>query len=213
MSRNAEAPEAQIDVGDLNLNCNVHDTFVAASSVLFVLYLALKAKKNINSLCNGGSYIIASYYALLWIVTLLNLAWSFLQAWQCSPGKELAWNALTLFTTSGMLYLEISLMAFLLNVNYMNGMEAQALVHTSIVSGIIVLVDTLLKAIYVFGFGVPLFNRNVGSTHTIKWGLWTVHKLLLAAAYGFILFEHFSKWREKLPREYTYFNTVFFFFW
>lgn len=79
MSRNAEAPEAQIDVGDLNLNCNVHDTFVAASSVLFVLYLALKAKKNINSLCNGGSYIIAFYYALLWIVTLLNLAWSFLQ--------------------------------------------------------------------------------------------------------------------------------------
>lgn len=208
MSRNAEAPEAQIDVGDLNLNCNVHDTFVAASSVLFVLYLALKAKKNINSLCNGGSYIIASYYALLWIVTLLNLAWSFLQVWQCSPGKELAWNALSLFTTSGMLYLEISLMAFLLNVNYMNGMEAQALVHTSIVSGIIVLVDTLLKAIYVFGFGVPLFNRNVGSTHTIKWGLWTVHKLLLAAAYGFILFEHFSKWREKLPPRPTFYNYV-----
>jgi len=79
MSRNAEGPEAQIDVGDLNLNCNVHDTFVAVSSLLFVLCLALKAKKNINSLCNGGSYIIASCYALLWIVTLLNLAWSFLQ--------------------------------------------------------------------------------------------------------------------------------------
>lgn len=41
-------------------------------------------------------------------------------------------------------------MAFLLNVNYMNGMEAQALVHTSIVSGIIVLVDTLLKVRVVF---------------------------------------------------------------
>jgi len=72
------------------------------------------------------------------------------QAWQCSPGKEFAWNALSLFTTSGMLYLEISLMAFLLNVNYMNAMEAQALAHTSIVSGIIVLVDTLLKVRVVF---------------------------------------------------------------
>ncbi|RZC09145.1 hypothetical protein D0Y65_015763 [Glycine soja] len=55
------------------------------------------------------------------------------------------------------------------------------------------------QAIYVFGVGVPLFNHNVGRTHTIKWSLWIIHKLLLATAYGFILFANFSKWREKLP--------------
>ncbi|KAJ1421825.1 Transmembrane protein [Sesbania bispinosa] len=126
--------------------------------------------------------------------------------WQCSPGKEVAWNLLSLFTASGMLCLEISLMAFLLKDNYMNAMEA--LSHTSIVSGIIVFVDTLLKAIYVFGFGVPLFSHNVGNTGTIKWSLWIVHKLLLAAAYGFILFVHFSKWREKLPPRPAFYNYV-----
>ncbi|KAK2411415.1 protein CANDIDATE G-PROTEIN COUPLED RECEPTOR [Trifolium repens] len=210
MSSSVEGPQGQINVADLNLNCNEHDTFVVVSSVLFVLYLSLKAKKNINNLYNGGSHIIISYYALLWIVTLLNLARSLLQAWQCSPGKVVQWNLLSLFTASGMLYLEISLMAFLLNDNYMNAMETLA--HTSIVAGIIVFVDTLLKAIYVFGFGVPLFNRSVGTTHTIKWALWIVHKLLLAAAYGFILFVHFSKWREKLPPRPTFYNYVFIMF-
>lgn len=70
------------------------------------------------------------------------------QEWQCSPGKEVAWNVLSLFTASGMLCLEISLMAFLLNDNYMNAMEAIA--HTTIVSGIIVFVDTLLKVRLIF---------------------------------------------------------------
>ncbi|GAU24633.1 hypothetical protein TSUD_208580 [Trifolium subterraneum] len=144
MSSSVEGPEAQINAGNLNLNCNEHDTFVVVSSVLFVLYLSIKAKKNIINLCNRGSHIIISYYALLWIVTLLNLARSLLQAWQCTPGKEVPWNLLSLFTASGMLYLEISLMAFLLNDNYMNAMETLA--HTSIVAGIIVFVDTLLKS-------------------------------------------------------------------
>ncbi|XP_068464587.1 protein CANDIDATE G-PROTEIN COUPLED RECEPTOR 2-like isoform X2 [Phaseolus vulgaris] len=181
-----------------DLKCDGYGIFLVVSSVLFVLYLALHAKKNLSSLCHRGSYVVVSYYALLWLVTLLNLAWSSLQAWQCSHGKEVAWNLLSLFTASGMLCLEISLIAFLLKDNYMNGMEALA--HSFIASGIVVFVDTLLKAIYVFGFGVPLFNNHVGSTHTIKWSLWIVHKLLLAAAYSFILFAHFSKWREKLPR-------------
>lgn len=48
-----------------------------------------------------------------------------------------------------------------------------------------------------FGFGLPLF---IDSSHSrVKWGLWTVHKLLLTSVYGFILFIHHSKWRERLP--------------
>ncbi|KAK7388880.1 hypothetical protein VNO78_23707 [Psophocarpus tetragonolobus] len=189
-----------------DLKCDGYAIFLVVSSVLFVLYLMVHAKKNLNSICRRRSYVVVSYYAILWLVTLLNLAWSFLQAWQCSPGKEVAWNLLSIFTTSGMLCLEISLMAFLLKDNYMNGMEALA--HSFLASGIIVFVDTLLKAIYVFGFGVPLFNRNVESTHMIKWSLWIVHKLLLAAAYGFILSVHFSKWREKVPPRPVFYNYV-----
>ncbi|XP_054807690.1 protein CANDIDATE G-PROTEIN COUPLED RECEPTOR 2-like isoform X2 [Prosopis cineraria] len=185
-------------------NCNGfwYDAFLVVPSVLFVLYLAVHAKKNLKKLCNGGSYVMKSCYALLWAATLLNIAWCFFQAWQCSPGKDVTWNLLSLLTASGILCLEISMMAFLLKDNYMNGIETLA--HTFLVSGIIVIVDTLLKAIYVFGFGVPLFSRDVGSSHKIKWGLLIIHKLLLAAAYGFILFVHFSKWREKLPRSTTY---------
>ncbi|XP_028763471.1 transmembrane protein adipocyte-associated 1 homolog [Neltuma alba] len=189
-------------------NCNGfwYDAFLVVPSVLFVLYLAVHAKKNLKKLYNGGSYVMKSCYALLWVATLLNLAWCLFQAWQCSPGKDVAWNFLSLLTASGILCLEISMMAFLLKDNYMNGIETLA--HTFLVSGIIVVVDTLLKAIYVFGFGVPLFNRDVGSLHKIKWGLLIIHKLLLAAAYGFILFVHFSKWREKLPPRPAFYNYV-----
>nr|ACU20762.1 unknown [Glycine max] len=141
-----------------DLKCDGYGISLVVSSVLFVLYLAVHAKKNLNSLCRRGSYVVVSYFVLLWLVTLLNLAWSFLQAWQCSPGKEVAWNLLSLFTASGMLCLEISLMAFLLKDNYMNGMEALA--HSFLATGIIVFVDTLLKAIYVFGVGVPFVQSQ-----------------------------------------------------
>jgi hypothetical protein len=68
------------------------------------------------------------------------------QAWQCSPGKEAAWNVLSLFTTSGMLCLEISLLAFLLQEDYTNGLDSLA--HNFVVSGIVVGVDMLLKVIF-----------------------------------------------------------------
>lgn len=46
------------------------------------------------------------------------------QAWECTPGKELSWNVLSLFTTSGMLFLEVSLLAFLLQGNNASGLQA-----------------------------------------------------------------------------------------
>lgn len=72
-----------------------------------------------------------------WIVSFLA------QAWECTPDKELPWNVLSLFTTSGMLFLEVSLLAFLLQGNYASGLEA--LTRTFVVSGILVGLDILLK--------------------------------------------------------------------
>lgn len=71
-----------------------------------------------------------------------------MQAWECTPGKEMAWNILSLFTTSGMLFLEVSLLAFLLQGNHASGL--QALTRTFVISGLIVGLDLLLKVFILF---------------------------------------------------------------
>lgn len=147
-----------------------------------------------------------AYYGLLWLVSILNLFWCFLQAMQCNPAKQSSWNTLSLFTNSGMLFMEISLVAFLLQGNQATGSDA--LTRTFVISGIIVAGDMLLKAIYVFGFGVPLFIDDHETGNRVKWGLWIVHKLLLSAVYGFILFMHHSKWRERLPARPAFYNYI-----
>ncbi|KAL0558401.1 hypothetical protein IC582_002965 [Cucumis melo] len=180
--------------------------FLIVPSLLFVLYLAFRAKKSLSKLSNGRSYIIVAYYGTLWIVTLLNFAWCLFQGWECSSGKELAWNVLSLATTSGMLFLEVSLLAFLFQGNNVGSVEALA--RTFIVSGIFVGLDLVLKAIYLFGFGVPLFVLSDDSTHGTKWNLWVLHRLLITAAYGFILFMYHSSHREKLPARPAFYRYV-----
>ncbi|KAK2973853.1 hypothetical protein RJ640_003261 [Escallonia rubra] len=183
----------------------LHNAALLLCSATFVLYLAFHAKKNVRKLRHGRSLIMIAYYLLLWLTALLNLAWCSLQAWQCTLGKEIAWNLLSLFTASGMLYLEISLIAFLLQENYASGLES--LPRTFILSGLIVGVDIFLKTIFIFGFEVPLFIDS-GTTHRVKWGLWTFYELLLTGVYGFILFVHHSKWRDMLPTRPAFYNYV-----
>ncbi|KAK8634177.1 hypothetical protein V6N13_015005 [Hibiscus sabdariffa] len=184
----------------------LHNVALIIPSLLFVLFLGFQAKKNFQKLSHGRSYIMISYYGCLWIVSLLNLAWCCVQAWECTPGKEMVWNVLSLFTTSGMLFLEVSLLAFLLHGNHASGL--QALTRIFIISGLIVGLDLLLKAIYLFGFGIPMFIDNSEHTHKVKWGLWVVHKLVLTAIYGSILFMYHSKWRERLPGRPAFYKYV-----
>ncbi|KAI5398438.1 protein CANDIDATE G-PROTEIN COUPLED RECEPTOR 2 [Lathyrus oleraceus] len=193
---------------DWIFNCHGfwHNVVLLVASFLFVLYLALQARNSFLKLTNGRSYIIISYYVSLWLVSLLNLAWCFSQAWECSAGKELTWNLLSLFTSSGMLFLEVSLLAFLLQGNNASGVEA--LTRTFGISGIIVGFDVLLKAIYLFAFGVPLFIDTDYSTPRVKWNLWVIHKLLLTGVYGLILFMYHSRWRERLPARPAFYNYV-----
>lgn len=57
-----------------------HNALLMTSSLLFVLYLVSQARKSLSKLSHGGrSYIIIAYYASLWLVSLLNLAWCCLQ--------------------------------------------------------------------------------------------------------------------------------------
>lgn len=53
------------------------------------------------------------------------------------------WNLLSLFTELGMLSLEISIVAFLLQENYSSGFEALA--PTFLISGSVVAVDILVQ--------------------------------------------------------------------
>ncbi|KAJ4760095.1 Transmembrane protein adipocyte-associated 1 [Rhynchospora pubera] len=173
-------------------------------TLLFVVYLGSQARRSYARLTYGRSHIMIAYYALLWLVTIFNLLWCLLQTWQCTSGKEFSWNMLSLITNSGLLFLEISLIAFMIQGNNASGVET--LTRTFVVSGVIICADLLLKVIYVFGFGLPLF---IDSSHSrVKWGLWTVHKLLLTSVYGFILFMHHSKWRERLPARPAFYNYI-----
>jgi hypothetical protein len=57
----------------------LHNAILIVASLAFVLYLAFKAKKSFGKLSNGRSSIMIAYYGILWLVSLLNLAWSCLQ--------------------------------------------------------------------------------------------------------------------------------------
>jgi len=48
-------------------------------STFFVAYLASQARNSFEKLTYGRSYIMISYYVLLWVASVLNLLWCFLQ--------------------------------------------------------------------------------------------------------------------------------------
>ncbi|KHN04037.1 Transmembrane protein adipocyte-associated 1 [Glycine soja] len=183
-----------------------HNATLNIPSFLFVFYLALQARHSLLKLSLARSYIIISYNLCLWLITLLNLAWCFLQAWECTSGRKLTWNLLSLFTTSGMLFLEVSLLAFLFQGNNAGGLDAMK--RTFGISTLVVGLDILLKAIYLFVFGIPLFVDSNDHTHHGKWNLWVVHKLLLTAVYGFIMFIYHSGWKETLPAKIAFYKYV-----
>ncbi|XP_071693573.1 protein CANDIDATE G-PROTEIN COUPLED RECEPTOR 2-like [Rutidosis leptorrhynchoides] len=187
------------------INCHgiLYTATLSIPAALFVVYLGFHLKKNIKKLTNRRSHVMIAYYVLLWFSAIFNLVWCSLQVWQCTAGKEVSWNLLSLLTESGTLCLEISLVAFLLQENYASGLET--LGHTFMISGLIVGADILLKAIIVFGFHVPLF-MDAETTHSGKWAMWILDELLLTCTYGYILFVHNTKWRDKLPPRLAFYN-------
>ncbi|KAF2298565.1 hypothetical protein GH714_024134 [Hevea brasiliensis] len=64
------------------------------------------------------------------------------------------------------------------------------------------------QGIYMFGLGIPLFIDSNEQQHHMKWSLWVVHRLVLTAVYGFILFMYHSKWRERLPARPAFYKYI-----
>lgn len=56
-----------------------HNVFLIVPSALFVLYLASQAKRSFSKVYNGRSHVVAALYAILWLVSIFNLAWCSLQ--------------------------------------------------------------------------------------------------------------------------------------
>lgn len=73
------APRSQDSTSSPVCHGFLYDAFLVVPSSLFVLFLAFHAKKNLRKLCSGRSYVMISYYAILWVVSLLNLAWCLFQ--------------------------------------------------------------------------------------------------------------------------------------
>ncbi|KAM3290475.1 protein CANDIDATE G-PROTEIN COUPLED RECEPTOR 2 [Capsicum chacoense] len=180
-----------------------HNVLMIVPSALFVLYLASQAKRSFSKVSNSRSHVVAALYAILWLVSIFNLAWCSLQVWECAPGKQFMWSVISLFTTSGMLFLEVSLIAFLLQGNHASGREA--LTQTFLISTLVVGLDICLKGIYIFGFGILLFDFN---TKGSQWALWVIHTLLLTGVYGLIFFMYRSRWRERLPARPAFQNYI-----
>ncbi|KAH9301659.1 hypothetical protein KI387_013242, partial [Taxus chinensis] len=181
---------------------------VIVPPVLFLMFLASQMKSSLTKLRQSGSssYTMASCYAFLWFVSFLNLLWCLLQAWQGLPAQATAFNVLSLVTRSGMLLLEVSVVVFLLQGNHVSGWNTllQSLILSTIIAGI----DATVKAVYIFGFGVPLFidGNDVGDWK--KWGFWLAHRLLLVAVYSSILCVPHTKWRNRLPAKPTFYNYI-----
>lgn len=60
-----------------------HNVLMIVPSVLFVLYLASQAKRSFAKVSNGRSHVVAALYAILWLVSIFNLAWCSLQVPIC----------------------------------------------------------------------------------------------------------------------------------
>ncbi|WOK91640.1 hypothetical protein Cni_G00331 [Canna indica] len=60
----------------------LYNLALVVPSDLFVAYLAAQARKSFLKLTYGHSYVMMAYYALLWVVTSLNLIWCLVQVWQ-----------------------------------------------------------------------------------------------------------------------------------
>lgn len=115
----------------------MHSLLPKASLIFSLMYIVTK-------LCH--CWELESGYQTLYHLSFLMDFICLIQAWECTPGREAPWNILSLFTTSGMLFLEVSLMAFLLQGNHASGREA--LTRTFVISGLIVGFDILLKVLY-----------------------------------------------------------------
>ncbi|EFJ08036.1 hypothetical protein SELMODRAFT_185742 [Selaginella moellendorffii] len=169
----------------------------------FTVFLIARARKCVKKLLQSQSPIMATYYACLWIISILNILWCVLEM---KHSSSTSWNLISLLTRFGMVLLEVSVVVFL-SQGYLTS-TWDALVRTLTFSGFVAAVDALIKAILIFRFGIPLFVAGSDAGDWSKWSFWFLHSLVFSGVYFFILVLPFTRWRDHLPARPAFYNYV-----
>ncbi|MCO5597878.1 hypothetical protein L7F22_051963 [Adiantum nelumboides] len=183
-----------------------YNFLAALPVVLFLAFLLVQSRRSVQKLLHGRSYVMATYYGFLWAVAFLNLIWFLLQVWPPTNGKTTMWDFLSLVVSFGIVMLEVSVVVFLSQGYVVSGSDA--LLRTVIFSSLIATTDTFIKALYIYGLGVPLFLTKDGTGDHKKWTFWLIRSLLFVGAYLFILVLPHTKWRDRLPARPTFYRYV-----
>lgn len=184
-----------------------YNIFLSLPALLFLLFLLTRLRSSVNKLVQSRSHIMATYYSFLWVICILNICWCILEIQQArNPDQETAWNIMSLVTRFGLVLLEVSVVVFLSQGYLISGWDA--LLRTLLFSGIFAAGDALVKAIYIFGLGVPLFitQDDAGDWH--KWGFWLLQNLLFVTVYMIILALPYTRWRDRLPARPSFYRYV-----
>lgn len=184
-----------------------YNVVLALPALLFLLFLLTRLRSSVRKLLQSRSHIMGTYYSFLWVICVLNLCWCLLEMQQArNHDKETAWNIMSLVTRFGLVLLEVSVVVFLSQGYLISGWDA--LLRTLLFSGIFATADALVKAVYIFGFGIPLFTTQDDAGDWNKWGFWLLQNLFFAAVYAVILTLPYTRWRDRLPARPSFYRYV-----
>lgn len=159
----------------------LYNVVLALPALLSLLFLLTRLRLSVRKLLQSRSHIMRTYYSFLWVICVLNLCWCLLEMQQArNHDKETAWNVMSLVTRFGLVLLEVSVVVFLSQGYLVSGWDA--LLRTLLFSGIFATADALVKAIYIFGFGIPLFTTQDDAGDWHKWGFWLLHNLFFCGS-------------------------------
>eukprot|EP00854_Cymbomonas_tetramitiformis_P004195 gene4195-5171_t len=102
---------------------------------------------------------MATYYAFLWLVCILNLLRASIEIWEANPkGHYTLWNVLWLTARGGMLFLEVSVVVFLAQGYLVS--SRKALIRTLVISSVVALVDSFFKVLFIWVWRINLFGAT-----------------------------------------------------
>ncbi|KAK3282570.1 hypothetical protein CYMTET_9700 [Cymbomonas tetramitiformis] len=189
------------------------DLFLGLPTLLFTIFLAVKAKAAVNKLVRSQSHIMATYYAFLWLVCILNLLRASIEIWEANPkGHYTLWNVLWLTARGGMLFLEVSVVVFLAQGYLVS--SRKALIRTLVISSVVALVDSFFKVLFIWVWRINLFGATTDEVTAgsgwNKWMFWGAHTLIYLIIYMCILALPHTRWRDRLPARPSFYRYVLF---